>query len=216
MIVGGVEELSLRDYPGHLAATIFCAACNLRCGYCHNAELVLPWKYNLDSHFVLDKTRLTDILNNNLIDSIVFCGGEPTLYHDSLLELCDCIKSFGKLVKIDTNGTNPYTLEKLVYFNLVDFVSIDVKGPKSKYDELCGVKFDISALEESIKIVSRAKIGHQLRTVFGYDGYTKDDLSSTMLWMRSLGELLDVTEYVHPAGKLTVGEEIKRRNCGTV
>ena len=141
MIIGGLEKLTLLDYPDHLAAIIFTSGCNFRCRYCYNPMLVLPDKKGGDKN----KKDLNSIGNEDLflflkerfgkLEGVVITGGEPTLHHD-LPDFIKKIKDLGYLVKLDTNGTNPEMLATLIKNKLVDYISMDIKADFNNYEKI--------------------------------------------------------------------------------
>lgn len=159
--VGGVQKLTLVDYPGQVAAALFLTGCNMRCGYCHNPELVLPERLApsipLEEIFVFLRARL------GRLSGVVVSGGEPTV-HDELPELCRLIKSLGYQVKLDSNGTRPDMLRQMIDQGWIDFVSMDIKGPPEKYVEIAARPVDLAAIEASIRLLIDSGVGHEFRT----------------------------------------------------
>ena len=139
MIIGGVQKLSLIDYPQKLAATIFLVGCNFRCPFCYNPELVLPEK--IKEHSFFSQKEVLSFLKERkgLLEGVCLGGGEPTIHQD-LPKFCQKIKKMGYLIKLDTNGSNPEMLKELIEKNLIDYLAIDVKAPKEKYLKVIGQK----------------------------------------------------------------------------
>lgn len=159
MKIGGVQKLSTVDYPGYIAACIFTIGCNMRCGYCHNPELVLPERY-------IDTIPVEDIMmflesRRGLLDAVVVSGGEPTM-HEDLPEFIAGIKRLGFRVKLDTNGTNPSMVHQLIDDGLVDFVAMDIKGPLEKYMQIAARPVDTAAITATIAEAQR--VDHEFRT----------------------------------------------------
>lgn len=159
MKIGGIQKLSTVDYPGHIAASIFTVGCNMRCGYCHNPELVLPERY-------VDTIPEEDILlflqsRQGLLDAVVISGGEPTMQRD-LPEFIAKVKALGFKVKLDTNGTDPNMVRQLIDTKLVDFIAMDVKGPLEKYVQIAARPIDHDAIMASIAQIRR--VDHEFRT----------------------------------------------------
>lgn len=159
--IGGVQKLSLVDYPGHVAAALFLAGCNMRCGYCHNPELVLPERLApsipVGEVMIFLKSRV------GRLDGVVISGGEPTI-HDELPELCRMIKRLGFDVKLDTNGTRPEMVRAMIDEGLIDFVAMDVKGPLEKYVEIAARPIDLEAIVDNVRLMIDSGIGHEFRT----------------------------------------------------
>src|SRR6056297_2585563 len=126
MIIGALQKTSLIDYPGEISAVIFTRGCNFRCPYCHNPELVDKKRYTT----ALEINEVLTFLENRkgLLDGVVITGGEPTIYGD-LPEFLLKIKQMGYLVKLDTNGTNPAMMRRVIDLNLVDYIAMDYKAP---------------------------------------------------------------------------------------
>ncbi len=157
----GLQRLSLVDYPGRLCSTIFTAGCNFRCPYCFNVEVVLEPK-RLKS---IPEGEVLELLRDRrgFIDGICIGGGEPTI-HGGLPSFIRRTKLLGLKVKLDTNGSRPRMLRRLVEEGLLDYVAMDVKAPLSRYQEVAGVKVDVEAIRESIRILRRGNVDHEFRT----------------------------------------------------
>ncbi len=166
MDIGGFQKLSMIDYPGKLSSVIFTMGCNFRCPFCHNMDLVerkLPSIPEQDILSYLEKSK-------DLIEGVVITGGEPTIQKD-LADFIKKLKNKGLYVKLDTNGTNPSVIEKLIKEGLVDFISMDVKAPleKDKYSSCSGVNLSenmINSIKKSIELISSSGIEHEFRTTF--------------------------------------------------
>ena len=154
--IGGVQKFSLLDYPDKISAIIFTSGCNFRCGYCHNPEL-----FSSNSEWNEEKVLEFLRTRQGKLDGVVITGGEPTI-HKGLPEFIKKIKALDFLVKLDTNGTNPQMLKKLVQSNLIDYVAMDIKAPLSKYKMITGV--EPIGVDESIKFLLKGKITYEFRT----------------------------------------------------
>ena len=159
--VGGIQKLSLVDFPGHVAAALFTAGCNMRCGYCHNPELVLPER--LAPSIPIDDIMLFLKSRVGRLDGVVVSGGEPTI-HDDLPELIRRIKELGYDVKLDSNGTRPEMIRQLISDRLIDFVAMDIKGPLEKYQEIAARPIDLEAIQETIALLIDSGLEHEFRT----------------------------------------------------
>jgi len=150
MIIGGLQKFSLIDYPHKISAIIFTIGCNFRCPFCHNPELVNPELYPEK----IPENNVFEFLESRRekLDAVVITGGEPTLHKD-LHQFISKLKSMGFLIKLDTNGTNPRILNKLINDNLLDYLAIDIKGSLGKYEEIVGTKVNLEKINESIKII---------------------------------------------------------------
>lgn len=161
MIIGGIQKFSLVDFPGKTSAVLFLSGCNMRCGYCHNPELVLPELFQP----CLDIDEVEEFLKRRQgkLDGIVVSGGEPTIRKD-LPELLEKIKNLGFSVKLDSNGTNPEMLEDVIKKDLVDYIAMDIKGPLERYAEITQRPIDTSLIQESINTIIDSGIEHEFRT----------------------------------------------------
>ena len=161
MVIGGIQKVSLVDYPGKTSAVLFTVGCNMRCGYCHNPGLVLPKRFGeplgIDDVCGFLKQR------QGKLDAVVISGGEPTV-HDDLPELAGYIKELGYLLKLDSNGANPDMLATMIDRRLVDYIAMDIKGPLSKYAAIVSRSVDTSAISRSIKLILSSGLPHEFRT----------------------------------------------------
>ncbi|HRY62996.1 MAG TPA: anaerobic ribonucleoside-triphosphate reductase activating protein, partial [Patescibacteria group bacterium] len=137
MLIGGLQKTSLLDYPDKVSAIIFTIGCNFRCGFCYNSHLVTE----INQADIIPEEVIWQFLGSRRkkLDAVVITGGEPTLQSD-LLEFIKKIKSLGYLVKLDTNGTNPSILKKIIKAHLVDYLAMDIKAPLPKYAKVVNVK----------------------------------------------------------------------------
>ena len=180
--IGGFQKTTLIDYPGRVACTIFLIGCNFRCPFCYSAELVLPEKIKNQPR--ISEKELFDFLRERqgLLEGIVICGGEPTINKD-LPEFIKKIKNLGFLVKLDTNGSNPEMLKKLIDENLVDYVAMDIKAPKEKYEMAAGVKINLADIEKSIKILKAGEVDFEFRMTVVPTLHTKEDIIRIAKWI---------------------------------
>ena len=161
MLIGGLQKFSLIDYPGKICAIVFTQGCNLRCPYCHNPELVKPELFDTP----LSENKVFSFLENRKgkLDAVEITGGEPTLQPD-LLEFVKKIKDMGFLVKLDSNGTNPHVLERIIKNKLVDYLAMDIKAPLEKYSRVVGVRVNIANIRYSINLIMKSGINYEFRT----------------------------------------------------
>lgn len=160
MLIGGLQKSSLIDYPGKISAIIFTQGCNFRCPYCHNPEL----NFNKGAATIM-AAPLLKFLKSRIgkLDGIVITGGEPTLQED-LLEFIKQIKEMGFLVKLDTNGTNPQMLQKLLDEKLIDYIAMDIKAPIWKYSGAVKTRVNTKNILNSINILKKSDIDFEFRT----------------------------------------------------
>jgi pyruvate formate lyase activating enzyme len=180
MEIGGLQKNTLIDYPGRIAATIFLCGCNFRCPYCYSGELVLPEKIkeqpkiSESDFFAFLKER------KGLLEGVVLCGGEPTI-HKELPDFCRKIKDLGFLVKLDSNGSNPEMLKNLIQKELIDYVAMDIKSPKEKYDFFSGAKL-IKKIEESVHALKEGRVDYEFRTTVA-PGLKEEDVLNMSDWI---------------------------------
>lgn len=165
MLISGIQKFSVLDYPEKTSCIVFTPGCNFRCGYCHNAEFVLPEKIaQLRKHFIPESAFFHFLeQRKGLLDGVVVTGGEPTLMHD-ISSFISRIKSMDFLVKLDTNGSNPDILHGLISAGLLDYVAMDVKTSLEKYPELVGKTIRPELVGKSIAILKQANIDYEFRS----------------------------------------------------
>ncbi len=165
MLISWVQKTTLLDYPGKLATIIFTPGCNFRCGFCHNAEFVLPEKLKETVDDLIPEEIFMNFLKTRVgfLDGVVVCGWEPTLQSD-LVEFCGKIKHLGFLVKLDTNGWNPDILRELLEKKLIDYVAMDFKHTPEKFHMVSGVKVDMDRFLESVDLLLNSEIDYEFRT----------------------------------------------------
>lgn len=159
-MISGLQKSSLIDYPGKISAIIFTQGCNFRCPYCHNPELITSGGK--------EQIAIEEIISflkkrQGKLDGVVITGGEPTL-HKELPELIKQIKDLGFSVKLDTNGTNPQMLKKLIDDKLIDYVAMDIKAPIEKYSKITRVQVNTQNILKSIEILKTSNIDYEFRT----------------------------------------------------
>ena len=173
MIIGGLQKFSLIDYPGKTCAIIFTRGCNFRCRYCHNPELVIPEKYAPE----IPLSQIYDFLENRRgkLDAVSITGGEPT-QHSDLIELMKKIKNMGFLVKLDSNGSRPEMLKKIISKKLVDYLAMDIKAPLEDYHKIMGWRVPVEKLKRSIDLIINSDIDYEFRTTIVKSLTSKNDL----------------------------------------
>lgn len=161
MQIGGLEQCSLIDYPGKISAVVFTQGCNFRCGYCHNPELVYPTLFqpaiSLHEIFEFLKKR------KGKLDAVVVTGGEPTL-QDGLFGFLRDIRALGFKIKLDTNGSNPDLVAKIIDAGFVDYLAMDIKGPLKKYEMVTCAAIEPEKIQKSIRLIMRSGIDYEFRT----------------------------------------------------
>lgn len=188
MLICGLQKVTLIDFPGRVAATVFLCGCNFRCPWCYSKELVLP--QNIEVQPKISEKQFFDFLKTRqtLLSGVVVCGGEPTIHKD-LPQFIKKIKKMNFLVKLDTNGSNPGVLKKLIGDNLLDYVAMDIKqipNPKSKiqkYDEATGIKVNLEKIRESVELIKSSGIDYEFRTTVVPGIHTKEDIIAIAKWL---------------------------------
>jgi pyruvate formate lyase activating enzyme len=190
MIIGGVEKLTLIDFPGKLAAIIFTQGCNFRCQFCYNPLLVMPigdvkLKYQKD-HSEIPMSDLFGFLEGRKgkLDGVVVTGGEPTLHAD-LPAFLSRIRALGYAIKLDSNGTNPEMLEKVIAEGLVDYIAMDIKAPLEKYAQVVDCAVNTDNIVKSIAIIKNSGLPYEFRTTLVPGLHTVEDIDG-------MGELISV------------------------
>lgn len=173
MRIGGLQKLTLIDYPGKVAAIIFTQGCNLRCGYCYNSGLVLE----RPAITISEKSVLEFLAQRRrLLQGVVISGGEPTLHAD-LPEFIGTIKDLGLAVKLDTNGTQPEALVDLIQKRRVDYIAMDIKTSLEKYDRITGISGSAQNIRRSIDLIKHSGIDFEFRTTLLKPFCTPDDIA---------------------------------------
>src|SRR3989338_3543069 len=143
--IKGLQKTTLVDFPTYIASTIFISSCNFKCGFCYNVDLVNDQK----KLPIISEEEILQFLEKrkNVLDGVCITGGEPTLYKN-LKNFIKKIKEIGYKIKLDTNGTNPLLLKELIDEKLVDYVAMDIKSSKEKYNKAAGVPVDMKKVQE--------------------------------------------------------------------
>jgi pyruvate formate lyase activating enzyme len=183
MQISGLQKLTLIDYPGKIACTVFLYGCNFKCGFCHNPELVLS---NGEKEAYHEKNILNFLdKRKKYLDGVCVTGGEP-LINPELKDFLNKIKEKNFLVKVDTNGSYPDHLKELIQNNVVDYISMDIKSDKDSYDILAGVDVDIGKIEESIKKIVNSGKDYELRTTVIRGYHDPDKIKKIGEWIKIL------------------------------
>ena len=178
----GLEKLSLVDYDGKVAATVFTGACNFKCGFCHNGLLVEDVK-NLKP---LSEDEILFYLNTRkgILDGVCITGGEPTLHHDLPLFI-EKIKKIGLSVKVDTNGTNPEMIKSLYENGLADYFAMDIKNDKENYALTIGLpKYDTEKIEKSADFFLSGNADYEFRTTLIGEYHKAENMKNIARWIK--------------------------------
>jgi len=200
MTLGGFQKLTLIDYPGHIATTVFTVGCSFRCPFCHNPELVdLRLTHNSESEknfFAFLKTR------QGKLDGVCITGGEPTIQPD-IVEFIRKIKKMGFAVKLDSNGTRPDVLKRLIDQKLVDYIAMDIKSDLKNYDKLTGSKvpastrgdnrsstrgWDKDRIKLSVDLIMHSRVPYEFRTTVVPGLHKEKDFLEIAKWISGARE----------------------------
>lgn len=187
MKITGIQKLTLLDYPGVVACTVFTAGCNFRCPFCHNSPLVLPEQ--IDDNF-LEDDEVFEFLKKRrgVLDGVAVTGGEPLLNAD-IADFLVKVKSLGYKIKLDTNGSNPALLSDIIRNKLVDRVAMDIKNAPADYAKTVGMdSIDISAVERSKEILLSGSIDYEFRTTVVKGIHTWESLLAAAEWISGARE----------------------------
>ncbi len=181
MHIAGLQKTTLLDYPGKIACTVFLPGCNFRCPFCHNPSLVLPERIEAS----MTREALLAFLQTRTrkLDGVCITGGEPTLHQD-LPELLRAIKNMGFSVKLDTNGSRPEMVRKLLTENLIDYVAMDIKNSPAKYEATCGGVNFLPQVQETAQLLMESRIDYEFRTTAFAPSHTPEDLQAIGQWIR--------------------------------
>lgn len=179
MHLEALQKLTLLDYPGRTAATLFTHGCNFRCPFCHNAGLVVrPSKTTVDENELLsylDKRK-------KLLDGVCITGGEPLLQSD-IADFIRRVRAHGYAVKLDTNGSFPEKLAALIDEGLVDYVAMDIKNSPEKYEETAGAKGILENVQASVALLLQNKVDYEFRTTVTGSLHTAEDMRAIGAWI---------------------------------
>jgi len=222
MRIGGYQKLTLIDYPGKIATTVFTVGCSFRCGFCHNPELVLraqfPAPNNMEEEFLAHLAK-----RKGKIEGVCITGGEPTIQPD-IIEFIKKIRAMGFAVKLDSNGTRPDVLKKLYDLKLLDFVAMDIKNSPENYGETTGVETRhasslLDRVKLSVQMIMNSGVPYEFRTTVVPGIHTEKDFEKISEWIRGArayylqeyrdGRVLDPNIRKKTAGKTLDLEKIK-------
>ena len=181
MHIGGMQKLTLLDYPGKVACTVFLSGCNLRCPYCHNPGLVLPDQINAPG---IPESEVFAFLEQRKgkLDGICITGGEPTLQPE-LPGFLEKLRELGYAIKLDTNGTYPGMLKGLLHDGILDYVAMDIKNSPQRYAETCGGADVLSKVRESVDLLLDSSIEYEFRTTVCKPLHTEKEMEEIGHWL---------------------------------
>lgn len=182
MNFSGFQKLTLLDFPGHVACTLFTAGCNFRCPFCHNAALVT----HIDNSHFYSEDYVLDYLSRRtgVLDGVCITGGEP-LMHSELFDFIKKVKALGYKVKLDTNGSYPELLAELINSKSIDYVAMDIKNCKEKYilTAECSEEH-LQKIEQSIQLLKQKSIDFEFRTTIVAQYHTVEDIKKISEWIK--------------------------------
>jgi len=182
MRISGLQKLSMVDFPGKLAATVFTGGCNLRCPFCHNALLVTRLAENPESHTIAE---VLDFLRSRrgFLDGVVLSGGEPLLQPD-VADFARAVRELGFAFKLDTNGFFPQRLRALIDEQLVDYVAMDIKNAPQDYSAICGIPdLDPAPVLESVELLREGRVAYEFRTTLVRGFHNAQRLAEIGAWL---------------------------------
>jgi len=208
----GIQKMTLLDYPGKIASTLFTGGCNFRCPFCQNSDLV----FLAENMAQIPKEELFDFLNRRqgILEGICISGGEPLLQPGIEVFLRQ-IKELGYPVKLDTNGSFPDRLEHLIDEGLVDYVAMDLKNCRERYGETVGLaKLDLAAIEKSVALLMRDRIPYEFRTTVVRELHTAEDMRRLGEWIKGarklvLQQFVDSERVIQPGLHACTKEEME-------
>lgn len=160
MVIGGWQKNSFIDYPGKISCVLFLQGCNFECPYCFNPDLV---KKNPKE--IINEDHVYDFLakRKGLLDGVVISGGEPTL-HEELFPFCEKIRQMGFSIKLDTNGSRPHVIKKLIHEGMIDYIAMDIKTDPANYPPLIQKNSNPDHILSSIRIIMESPLDYEFRT----------------------------------------------------
>lgn len=186
MLIAGLQKLTLLDYPGHVACTVFTGGCNMRCPFCHNASLVIPDR--LSAQYTEEDILSFLKKRQGILEGVAITGGEPLLQKD-IATFLEKIRALGYKIKLDTNGSFPQHLVEIVKTGLVDRVAMDIKNAPQLYAKTVGVEnFDIGKVEESKNFLLEGHVEYEFRTTVVDGLHTVESISQAAEWIKGAKE----------------------------
>ncbi len=182
-MIAGLQKMTLLDYPGKVACTVFLQGCNFRCPFCHNSGLL-----DMTGEEFMTPEDLIGFLRKRkgLLDGVCITGGEPTL-QPGLMDLARQIKEEGFLLKLDTNGSRPKVLKQLIDEGLVDYVAMDIKNSPDRYGETVDVpKISLECIQESIRLLLQGKVAYEFRTTVMDELHDEEEMQAIGAWLQQL------------------------------
>jgi pyruvate formate lyase activating enzyme len=182
MLLGGYQKLTLIDYPGKIATTVFTVGCSFHCPFCHNPELVDIRNSTVNSKLEKEFFEFLKKRKGKL-EGVCITGGEPTIQPD-LINFIKKIKKLGFKIKLDSNGSRPDVLKKLLDAKLLDFVAMDIKNSLQKYNNTIGNKVDTERIKLSVDLIRNSQLPYEFRTTVVPGLHTEKDFNDISKWLQ--------------------------------
>lgn len=186
MLISGLQKLTLLDYPGTVACTVFTGGCNFRCPFCHNAPLVLPELMGQDT----DEEQVLAFLKKRqgVLDGVAITGGEPLLHKD-MASFLEKVRALGYKIKLDTNGSFPDRLQEIISAGLVDRVAMDIKNAPELYARTVGLPaLDLAPIERSKELLLRGDVDYEFRTTVVKGLHARESILGAAKWIAGAKE----------------------------
>ncbi|MCH5152794.1 MAG: anaerobic ribonucleoside-triphosphate reductase activating protein [Clostridiales bacterium] len=202
MKFGGLQKLTLLDYPEHVACTLFTIGCNLRCPFCHNFSLVVGNLAKLEQ--ITEEDALAFLRKRSkVLEGVCITGGEP-LMQAGIKQFIEQVKQMGYSVKLDTNGAYPNKLRELVECNLIDYVAMDIKNSRELYNKTCGCVVEMEDICSSVEYLKSGVVDYEFRTTVTGTFHSDSSIEQAAKWLQGAkrwylqqfvdsGELIDST-----------------------
>ena len=184
MRICGLQKMTLLDYPGKVACTVFLGGCNFRCPFCHNGELLDGTAEQIMEH---DELLVFLSKRKGLLDAVCISGGEPTL-QPGLAALLEQIKAMGYLTKLDTNGSRPEVLAELVSRNLLDYVAMDIKNSPDLYSRTAGADVSLEKIGQSIRFLTQGEVDYEFRTTVVAQLHSSESVTRMGEWAAAIAQ----------------------------
>jgi pyruvate formate lyase activating enzyme len=221
VVLGGYQKLTLIDYPGKIATTVFTVGCSFRCPFCHNPELVLDWQLSVYSNIEKEFFEFLKKRKGKL-EGVCITGGEPTIQPD-LVDFIKKVKNLGYFVKLDSNGSRPDALRNIIQNKMVDFIAMDIKNAPEKYKKTTGGMADLERIKLSVDMIMNSGIDYEFRTTVVPGIHEEKDFDEISKWIKGArayylqeyreGKILDPNLKKVTKGKMinldSIGEKIK-------
>ena len=181
MKIHGLQKMTLLDFPGKVACTVFLGGCDMRCPFCHNAELI-----DGTAPAVMEEEELLAFLKKRtgLLEGVAITGGEPLL-RDDTIALAEKIRDLGYLLKLDTNGTHPDRLRKILDRGLAAYVAMDIKNSPDRYAVTAGLeKLDLAPVRESVSLLMEGRTDYEFRTTVVAELHDAESFRGIGEWIR--------------------------------